>query len=82
MHVNMDELTLALAELRIARDRVCRQLPEHNVLDTPDQTRMLPALQDVFMRLSRAAFDLRSICEAQMPVAATMVVDIMPERSR
>ncbi|GAM00534.1 hypothetical protein [Sphingomonas parapaucimobilis] len=79
MLCDLDELNVALAEMRVARDRIARQLPEGCVVDTPEQTALLPQLNELFLKASRLTFDLRSLLDSQQ-VQRPIVVDITPER--
>lgn len=79
MLCDLDELNVALAEMRVARDRIARQLPEGCVVDTPEHTALLPQLNELFLKASRLTFDLRSLLDAQQ-VQRPIVVDITPER--
>ncbi|GAA3254741.1 hypothetical protein [Sphingomonas yabuuchiae] len=79
MLCDLDELYVAFGELRVARDRIARQLPEGCVLDTPEQTVLLPQLNELFLKVSRLTFDLRTLLDSQQP-QRPIVVDITPER--
>ncbi len=78
MLCDIDELNVAYAEARVARDRIARQLPDNAVLDTPEQTAMLYRMNGAFAQLSRAVMDIRMVLDAYH--STQIIVDITPER--
>lgn len=80
MMCDMDELMVALAEARVARDRIARQLPDGYVQDTRDQTTLTRNLNAAFVHLTRAVLDIRLAVDEYLQ--AQIIVDITPERRR
>jgi hypothetical protein len=77
---DIDELLVALSEVRVARDRVARQLPDGFVQDTPEQALMVQRLNGAFVHLSRAALDMRLAIDPFLD--AQIIVDITPDCRR
>ncbi len=73
---DIDELLVALSEVRVARDRVARQLPDGFVQDTPEKMLMVQRLNSAFVHLSRAALDMRLALDPFLD--AQIFIDITP----
>ncbi|MEJ8630627.1 hypothetical protein P0F65_13665 [Sphingomonas sp. I4] len=80
MLCDIDELCVAYAEARVARDRIARQLPDGIVLDTPEQSLLLHRMNGAFAQLSRAILDMRLALNEFG--TSQIVVNITPERQR
>ncbi|KQO51387.1 hypothetical protein [Sphingomonas sp. Leaf257] len=56
--LDTDELLVALAMTRCARDHLARQLPHNFVQDSPEQMALLQRMNMAFMQISVAAADM------------------------
>lgn len=74
--LDTDELLVALAEARVARDRIARQLPDGFVQDTFEQSLLVQRLNGAFVHLSRTILDIRMALDEYL--AAPIIVDITP----
>ncbi len=65
--LDLDEMSLLLADVRRCRQRAEALLPLHQVMDTPDHTIAARQLNQVSLHLSQAVLDLRTALELASP---------------
>lgn len=65
--LDLDEMSLLLAELRRVRQRVEGLLPLHHVMDLPDHTIAARQLNQVSVSLAHAVLDLRTAIDIAAP---------------
>lgn len=75
--LDLDEMSLLLAELRRVRQRVEGLLPLHQVMDLPEHTIAARQLNQVAASLAHAVLDLRTAIEIAAP---GVVIDMTAAR--
>jgi hypothetical protein len=81
--IDMDELMVAMADARAARDLIARQLPDGVVQDTPELTLLAGRLNGAFRHLSRAIMEMRLATDDYGRASARVqVVELQVERRR
>lgn len=65
--LDVDEMSLLLAELRRVRQRVEALLPPHQVMDLPEHTIAARQLNQVAVNVCHAVLDMRTALEILSP---------------